>query len=830
MARYFSVFILFLVAVNLSSAQTQPEYSSAEIYKKIEKLNFLGNVLYVAAHPDDENTDMISYLSNKTNANVAYLSLNRGDGGQNLIGTEINELLGVIRTEELLAARDIDGGKQFFTRAIDFGYSKNPNETFNIWDKETVLGDVVWIFRKFRPDVVINRFNHRTEGDTHGHHTASAILSVEAYDLAGDKNAFANQLKDYQPWQPDRMYFNDSWFFYGSKEKYLAANHDGFLEINVGEFLPLLGKSNTEVSALSRSEHKSQGFGRAMKRGEDLHFFEPIKGNLSEAEKGIFEGIDTSWNRIEGGKAIGEILYKVQENYDFTEPGKSVSQLLKAYEKIQNLKDPYWRALKSEQIKEIIAASAGLYLEVSTAEDYATPGQDLKVEIEAINRSNVEVNLKDVKFSSTDGKAFLYNKELKKEQNFIEESFLSISKNAEYSNPYWLNEPHELGMYTIDNHDLLGLPNTPAPIIAEFQLKINGVDLTFQRALIHKSVDQIKGEVKEPFVVVPEVSVKMEDKNLVFPNDSSREITVEVKAFEDDVKGVLSLSHIKEWKISPKEIPVEIKNRGQVKTYTFEITPPKFQNEAVITPNLKIGEKSYTKELYAIDYPHIPLKNILLSAQTKVNRLNIQIAGNKIAYIKGSGDKIPLGLREIGYQVDELSGEGLTLQQLQNYDAVITGIRAYNVNDDLILKQDVLFEYAKKGGTVVTQYSQLWGMKTEDISPYPMTLSRERVTDENSPVKFLAPKHSVLNHPNKITQSDFEDWVQERGLYFPSEWSAAFTPILGMNDPGEKELQGSLLVADYGKGHYVYTGLSFFRELPAGVPGAYRLFANILAL
>src|SRR5690625_3009504 len=285
MTKYFPVFLLFLIFANLTSAQMQSENSSSEIYKKIEKLNFLGNVLYVAAHTDDENTDLISYLSNKNNSNVAYLSLNRGDGGQNLIGTEINELLGVIRTEELLSARKIDGGKQFFTRAIDFGYSKNPKETFKFWDKETVLGDVVWIFRKFRPDVVINRFNHRTEGDTHGHHTASAILSVEAYDLAGDKNAFPEQLDYYQPWQPDRMYFNDSWFFYGSKEKYLEADHEGFLEINAGRFLPILGKSNTEIAALSRSEHKSQGFGMATKRGEDLHFIEPIKGSLTDAEK-----------------------------------------------------------------------------------------------------------------------------------------------------------------------------------------------------------------------------------------------------------------------------------------------------------------------------------------------------------------------------------------------------------------------------------------------------------------------------------------------------------------------------------------------------------------
>lgn len=830
MTKHFPVFSLFLLLINLTSAQTQSEYSSAEIYKKIEKLNFLGNVLYVAAHPDDENTDLISYLSNKTNANVAYLSLNRGDGGQNLIGTEINELLGVIRTEELLSARKIDGGKQFFTRANDFGYSKNPNETFNFWDKEVVLGDVVWIFRKFRPDVVINRFNHRTEGDTHGHHTASAILSVEAFDLSGDKNAYSKQLDYFQPWKPNRMYFNDSWFFYGSQEKYLAADHKGFLEINAGKYLPMIGESNTEISAKSRSQHKSQGFGMATKRGEDLHFIEPIKGDLNAGEKGVFEGIDTSWSRIEGGKAIGEILYKLQEDYDFTRPDKNISQLLKAYKLIRNIKDPYWKELKTQEIKEIIAATAGLYLEVSTKKLYATSGGDLEVQIEAINRAPIEMKLKNIKFSSAEQNDFEYDVNLKNGRIFKEKSILKIPENADYSNPYWLDQPHSIGMYTVENQELLGLPNTPASIVAEFELNINGVDLDFKRALIHKSADQIKGEVKEPFAIVPEASVKMSDKVLVFADKSSREIKVEVEAFKENVEGILSLNYPEEWQVSPKEIPVKIDRKGQRETYTFKITPPEFQDEAVLTPELVMNGKSYTKELYVIDYPHIPLQNVLLPARTKVNRLAIEINGKNIAYIKGSGDAIPAGLREIGYQVDELSGESLTLQKLQKYDAVITGIRAYNMNEDLILNQNVLFEYVRNGGTLVTQYSQLWGMKTENISPYPMTLSRERVTDENSPVSFLALDHPVLNHPNKITQKDFDNWVQERGLYFPSDWSEEFTPILGMNDPGEEELQGSLLVAKYGKGHYIYTGLSFFRELPAGVPGAYRLFANILAL
>src|SRR5699024_578343 len=472
----------------------------------------------------------------------------------NLIGTEINELLGIIRTEELLAARNIDGGEQFFTRAIDFGFSKNSTETFNIWDKEVVLGDVVWTFRKFRPDVVINRFNHRTEGDTHGHHTASAILSVEAFDLANDENAYPEQLKYFKTWQPNRMYFNDSWFFYGSKEKYLAANHKGFLEVNAGKFLPIIGKSNTEISALSRSQHKSQGFGSAGERGEDLHFIEPIKEEKEKDKKDIIEGINTTWSRVEGGKEIGNILEKVQKDFDFKNPHKSIPELLKAYQLIQNLEDEYWRDLKTEQIKEIIAAAAGLYLEISTAEEFATLEEKINVNIEAINRSATDITLKNISLSTTEEDKFNYNKALKNDKNFQKEEKITIPKNIKYTNPYWLEEKHSLGMYKVENQELLGLPKTPASITADFEIEVNGISLNFERELVYKKVDQIKGEIKEPFAIVPDVSVKMKDKVLVFADDSPREIEVKIQAFKDNISGNLSLEIPENWKISPEEI------------------------------------------------------------------------------------------------------------------------------------------------------------------------------------------------------------------------------------------------------------------------------------
>lgn len=825
--RFIPLLVLILFAYSLA-AQQQKDFSSAEIYKKIEKLNFLGTVLYVAAHPDDENTSMISYLSNYSNARVGYLSINRGDGGQNLIGTQINELLGVIRTEELMAARKIDGGEQFFTRAIDFGFSKNPAETFNIWNKQEVLEDVVWIFRKFRPDVVINRFNHRTEGDTHGHHTASAVLSVEAFDLAGKKEVYPEQLEFFSTWQPNRMYFNDSWFFYGSKEKYLAADHEGFLEINVGKYLPLLGKSNNEISALSRSQHQSQGFGSAGERGEDLHFIEPIKGDLKNASEGIFKGIDTSWNRIKGGKAIGKILYKVQQDFDFEHPEKSIPKLLKAYQLIQNLEDEYWKELKTNQIKEIIIASAGLFLEASTKEEFAGLEDEIKINFEAVNRSETKIKLKEVEIISSH--SFKYNQILKSNKKFHQEENFKIPSNTNYSSPYWLENPHSIGLYNVEDKNLLGLPTSPPSVKAQFKIEINEIPFVIERELIYKTVDQIQGEIKEPFAVVPEVSLKMQNEVLVFPDNESREIKVEVKALKDHVKGILSFEKPDEWKIFPEETVVEFDRKSQTKTLTFTLTPPENQMSAEINPVFAIDNKQFSKELHQLDFPHIPLRNILLPAKTKVNRIDIKISGKNIAYINGAGDKIPTGLREIGYEVDEISAENLQLDQLKKYDAVITGIRAYNVNDDLVLHQNVLFEYVKQGGTLITQYSQLMGIKTKKTAPYKMTLGRGRVTDENSKINFLNPEHAVFNFPNKITQADFEGWVQERGLYFAEDWDSKFTAVLGMRDQGEEEQKGSLLISKYGQGYYVYTGLSFFRQFPAGVPGAYRLFANLLAL
>lgn len=822
------ILLFLLITYQFSNAQNPEKLNSSEIFESIQKLNFLGSVLYFAAHPDDENTRLISYFSNKVHARTAYLSLTRGDGGQNLIGPEIRELLGVIRTEELLAARKIDGGEQFFSRANDFGYSKTPKETLAIWNEDEIMRDVIKTIRKFQPDIIINRFDHRTPGSTHGHHTTSAMLSVEAFDKAANKDVYPEQLENFSTWQPKRLFFNTSWWFYGSQEKFEAADKSNFLNYDIGTYYPTRGMSNSEIASLSRSEHKSQGFGNTSERGKSTEYIELIKGDFPE-NGDIFAGINTTWSRVKGGKKIGKILAEVEENYNFENPSESLSQLMEAYQLIQELENKHWRVIKTEEITHIITACAGLYLEANTSSEFATKNSAIKINLEATNRSSAKIQLEKISFSHLKEEVQI-NSTLTNNEPFYKTISAKIPSSINYTNPYWLNAPSSLGMYAVEDESLIGLPETPAPIQAEFVLKIDGKNISFTRDLVYKTNDPVDGEVFEPLAIVPEVSVALENSTLIFKDNQPKQVNVKVTAYKNDLNGKLSLDLPKNWQVSPQSTEVNLAQKGASQNFAFTLTPPENDDEAFIQPVFQDGEEQFSKEVNVISYDHIPQQTVMLPAKTKVIKLNIQKKGNKIAYIQGAGDVVPESLQAIGYDVELLKPSEITTAKLQDFDAVVIGIRAYNTQDELAFKQETFFDYVKNGGTMVVQYNKHRGLITENIAPYPLRLSYDRVTDEFSKVNFLAKDHPVLNTPNKITKKDFEGWVQERGLYFPDEWSEEFTPILGMKDEGEKELKGSLLVANYGKGHYVYTGLSFFREFPAGVSGAYKLFANLLSL
>ena len=825
MNKSFSLKLLFLLISFNFFGQKPQKLSSNQIYEKIQKLNFLGTALYIAAHPDDENTRLIAYLANHVKARTGYLSLTRGDGGQNLIGPEIRELLGVIRTQELLAARNVDGGQQFFTRANDFGYSKHPDETLAIWNEEEVLSDVVWAIRNFKPDVIINRFNHENPGTTHGHHTASAMLSVAAFDLASDKNKFSEQLSYTQIWQPKRMFFNTSSWFYKDKAAF-KKDISSFTTFDTGVYYPLKGVSNNELASIASSQHLCQGFGRLTSRGEQVEYVKLLKGAPLKDTSDIFSGINTTWNRLKNGGDIGGILYEIENNFDFINPSKHLPKLMNAYEKIQQLENNHWREIKEKEIKTIIEACAGLYLEASALYSSGIPNSSMLIDFEVLNRSDVNIELTAVK-SVIDQRTISKEVELMPniKINFQESIFL---KTTNFSDPYWLRNQATMGMYAVAQQDLIGKPETPKLTKIEFHLIIDKTPIIITKNIIRRYAERDKGEIYEPFEILPKVTTKLTDKVLVFPKDQAQKVLVEVRAGASNVSGKVRLRLPQDWKVSPKETVFKINQKKDKQVVAFWVTPSKNQSEGKLEVIATSDGIDYKKELIEISYDHIPKQSVLINSEAKVVRLNIHKVGNYIGYIKGAGDAIPESLRQIGYKVLEINPSEINAENLHQYDAIVLGVRAYNVVKELQFKQKFLLDYVAKGGNMIVQYNT--NRNVDVAAPYTLNLSRDRVTDEVSEVRILAADHSLLNFPNKITTKDFRGWVQERGLYFPTTWSHEYTSILSMNDPGETAKNGSLLIAKFGKGNYLYTGLSFFRELPAGVSGAYKLFANMLSV
>ena len=777
-------YCLFLYLLLLSStllAQQPQKPSSVEIYHQIQKLNFLGSVLYVAAHPDDENTRLISYMANHVKARTGYLSITRGDGGQNLIGTELRELLGVIRTQELIEARKIDGGEQFFTRANDFGFSKVPDETLKIWNKNQVLEDMVYIIRKFKPDVIINRFDHRSPGTTHGHHTSSAMLSIELYDVVNDSSIYPEQLKYTSIWQPKRLFFNTSWWFYGGKDKFDKADKSKLNNFDMGVYYPSFGKSNQEIAALSRSRHQSQGFGSTGSRGDEIEYLELIKGEAAKDNKNIFEGIDTSWNRVKGAASIGSLINQIEKDFDFKNPSASIPKLIEAYSLIQKLDDEHWKKIKTEEIKKIIAGCAGLFLEAVADSQSSTPGSTLKVKLEAINRSSQKMVLNGINSKPASMTTFSITP-LENNRPYFVEMELILDKNQAYTAPYWLKEQGTVGMYAVSNQENIGIPDIIRTISVTFMVEINGVVIPFEREVIYKFNDEVKGEVYKPFDVVPVATSSILDKVKIFNSDKSKTVGVKIKAGKDNVIGNAFLTTAQGWKVSPESIPFQINKKGGETTVYFEVTPPKNSSEITASSYVVVDDEKLDKEQINIQYEHIAQQQVLVNSEAKFNKLDIVTTNEKIAYIMGAGDEIPLYLTQMGYEVSVIKPEEITPENLAAFQVVILGIRAYNTVEELAFKQQILFDFVKNGNTMIVQYNTTGKFTVKELAPFSLKISRDRVTEEDAEVRFLAPNHKILNFPNKITSDDFKGWVQEQGLYYPNEWDATFTAILSSND------------------------------------------------
>jgi LmbE family N-acetylglucosaminyl deacetylase len=818
------VFILLLIPT-FAFSQNQRQPDAAQIKLKLKKLNVLTSVLYMAAHPDDENTRIITYLANDYLATTGYLSLTRGDGGQNLIGSEIRDQLGLIRTQELLAARRIDGGQQFFTRANDFGFSKSADETFRIWNKDEVLSDVITIFRQYQPDVIITRFPP-DERAGHGHHTASAILAQEAFDLAASKDIYPDQVKQFGTWQPKRLYTNTGRWWNTS----INENTPGIVTLHVGEYSSLLGQSYTEIAAISRSQHKSQGFGSSGTRGDQQEYLEYMKG--AKAEKNILEGINTTWSRVKGGDKIQPLVTKAIADFDEEKPYSTIPALLQIRKEILKLEPGIWKTRKLAETEQLLADCSGLFIDVTTDKFYVAPGQRVTASIELVNRSPIEISVNKIQ-SGDIGIDSALSLPLKNNAAATQINYKrTVQKSEPYSSPYWLTEKHGVGLFTVTDKSLIGKPENDPAIHISFTITLAGEQLTITRPLRYKWTDPAKGEQARPFEIVPPVLVKLTNNVIIFNDASPREVTVLVTSASDGrITGALHLDIPQGWKTQPERIAFDLKERGEEQVKTFQVFPSSQEETSTIKAVASIdGEGSFDRSMQTISYDHIPTQTLLSKAEAKVVRMDLKKEGSTIGYIRGAGDEIPAALRYMGYTVIEMKNEDVNAATLKQMDAVVLGVRALNTNTRIGYSMPALLEYVNNGGTLVVQYNTNGDLVTKNFSPYPLDISRDRVTEEDAAVRILKADHPAVTTPNKITAKDFDGWVQERGLYFPNKWDANFEPVLSMNDKGETPKDGSVLVAKYGNGYYIYTSISFFRELPEGVAGAYKLFANLVSL
>lgn len=816
--------ILLIMAGSALLQARQPQLmSSAEIKIALEKLQVLGGALYIAAHPDDENTAVLSWLSKEKKVRTGYLSLTRGGGGQNLIGSEKGPLMSVLRTHELLSARRIDGAEQFFTRAVDFGYSKTAKESLAIWGNENILEDVVFVIRKFRPDVLLTRFPADASiGGGHGHHTASAMLAVEAFHAAGDPSRFPEQLKHVKPWRPKRVMWNNwrpTWTRDMKQEEI-----DKLLKVDVGTYNRQLGKSYYEIASLSRSMHKSQGFGSVPRRGSWPDYYELLAGE--PAQNDLFDGVDLSWDRVTGSQKLRKLLERAGGAYDARAPHKILPLLMKAHAILNGMPKSYWTVQKAEELTGVIRSCAGLWLEAITTGAEVTPGENIKITATAINRSDYPLTLKKITLPGGTGDIGI-NQSLRENTPFRKAFKMTVAA-EDYTHPFWLREKPLRGLFPAGNHRFKGMATAPYVFNLKMVLTDGAHDIAFDTPVVYRWRDPVAGEKLRDLTVTPPATVSFTEKVFYFPTREPQTVGMVLRSGPAPAAGELKLHLPPGWKAVPAVIPFDIKAPLTEKLVSVRVLPPGGDTSCFLSASVTVAGKTYDRGRLEIRYDHLPVLTFHPKAEVRLVRVNIKRTGRRIGYVMGSGDEIPRFLTQVGYLVDVLSDEDLHSRDLGAYDSIVTGVRAYNTREVLKHVQKRLMKYVSDGGRLVVQYNVSRGLKTDPIGPYPLKLSRGRVTEEDAKISFLQKDHTLMKHPNVISSADFNGWVQERGLYFAGEWDEKYTPLLAANDEGEKPLAGGLLFTRYGKGVFIYNGYSFFRQLPAGVPGALKLFTNIV--
>jgi len=812
MCKFLSKFLSLLVVFTLPGAGAERHWSGTpEIEQALQALNVLGGVLMIAAHPDDENTAVLAYFARGRHMRTAYLSATRGEGGQNLIGPEQGDLLGVIRTQELLAARRIDGAGQFFTRAIDFGFTKSADETIARWGRERTVSDMTWVIRTFRPDVILLRFSG-TPRDGHGQHQASAWLAREAFAAAGDATRFPEQLKFVRPWQPRRLLWNS--FSFTAEQEREAARMPHRVEIDTGAFNPVLGRSYNEIAGMSRSQHRSQGMGSPERRGPSRNYFVHVAGE--PAARDLFDGIDTTWNRVPGGAPIAALLGEALRTFRPGHPEEAVPLLLEARPLVAAIRDP-WGAVKLKELDEAIALCSGLWLAADASRWDVVPGSTVDVRLTALNRSPVPLRLVRVELN---GKTETASQPLADNQPLIRTMQVEIAGDQPYSQPFWLARPNNGSYYEIDRQSDIGVPENPPVLSARFVLEAGGAEFALERAVQYRYVDHVVGEQTRPLAVVPKVALNVPEEVVVFPSATPKPLRVEVLANAAQPAAPLRPEAPDGWEASAAGYPALA--AGERREVQLELKPPAGDSVARLQLDSAFGMR-------VISYPHIPPQVVFPPAETRLVRVDVRVTARRVGYIMGAGDRMPEALRQMGCEVVLLPAGDVEHGDLTSFDAIVAGVRAYNTRADLRANHARLMQYVEGGGTYIVQYNVLDNTLRGDIGPYPITIGRGRVSVEEAPVEFVDADSPLLRAPNAITARDFEGWIQERGLYFASRWDPRYKTVLASHDPGEKPLAGGELWTRYGKGVYIFTAYSWFRELPAGVPGAFRLFANRLS-
>ena len=823
--------LLVLAAIRPGAVVAHPEppraLDAAGIRASLERLRVTGSVLYVGAHPDDENNALLAWFANGKKLETAYLSMTRGDGGQNLIGSDTGTLLGVLRTQELIAARRVDGAEQFFTRALDFGYSKTPEETFDIWGHEKILSDVVWVIRRYRPDVIVTRFATDGSGG-HGHHTASAILAEEAFAAAADPQRFPEQLAHVRPWQARRLVWN-AYRFGGAG----ADTTPGRIAVDVGAYDRLLGRSYTEIAGESRSQHKTQGFGSAERRGSFTNSFEHRLGNRAQAD--LFDGVDLTWRRYPGGDKIERVLARALDTFDAEHPGATVPALLEARTLIQGLGDDPLLTRKRAELDRVLRACCGLWLEAVATAPSVTPGAPARISALALSQDEPSVRVLGVTVVDTTGQVVARTtraaQALAPGRAFADTLAWDEPAGVPPSRPYWLVEPPGPGSFEVRDLRQIGKPENDPVFRARFALEIKGRAVTLETPVVYRWTDPVRGERYRDFLVAPRVTLKFDRGAHLFTGDGADTLGVTAQSGDRAVRGDVRLRLPAGWTSSPATVTIALAGGGVDTTVRFSVTPPAgaaTTNEAVSAEFVTDGQATSARAI-PLDYPHLPLQALVLPAQARLVRADVKHTGSRVAYVMGSGDAVPEALMEMGYAVTLLSDDDVARAALDGYDAIVVGVRAYNVRPRLRAMQDRLLAYVANGGRLVVQYQTADPGLNGKLGPLPFAISRDRVTVETAPVTISAPGHPLATTPNRITDEDFAGWVQERGLYFASPADSAYQTPFACHDPGEPERTGGLLYATHGKGAFIYTGYAWFRQLPGGVPGAYRLFANLVS-